>query len=134
MHCAQVIYRTEGLRNSFIKFLTRKYLLSQLFTNISNIYYFIYFVEFMESDQFAVKVWLKLEISGFYNGLTASFARQLSYTTVRLGIYNILLESFTKDGKEPIWSTSFIFEQPFIWIANVGYKRLIVRLVMNIKF
>ena len=28
-------------------------------------------------------------------------ARQLSYTTVRLGIYNILLEKFTKDGELP---------------------------------
>ena len=28
-------------------------------------------------------------------------ARQLSYTTVRLGIYNVLLEKFTKDGELP---------------------------------
>jgi len=38
---------------------------------------------------------------GLYNGLSASFARQLSYTTVRLGVYNILLEKFTKDGELP---------------------------------
>ena len=35
---------------------------------------------------------------GFYNGLSASMARQLSYTTVRLGIYNILLDKFTEKG------------------------------------
>ena len=29
---------------------------------------------------------------GFYSGLSASFARQLTYTTTRFGIYNFLLE------------------------------------------
>jgi len=38
---------------------------------------------------------------GLYNGLSASLARQLSYTTVRLGIYNILLEKFSTNGQAP---------------------------------
>jgi len=31
-------------------------------------------------------------LRGFYSGLSASIARQLTYTTTRLGIYNLLLE------------------------------------------
>jgi len=38
---------------------------------------------------------------GLYSGLTASFARQLSYTTVRLGVYQTLLERFSTDGETP---------------------------------
>ena len=40
-------------------------------------------------------------ITGLYSGLTASFARQLSYTTVRLGVYQTLLERFSTDGETP---------------------------------
>lgn len=36
--------------------------------------------------------------SGFYNGLSASLARQLTYTTARLSIYNLLLEQNTNSG------------------------------------
>ena len=38
-------------------------------------------------------------ILGFYNGLSASFARQLSYTTVRLGVYNVLLDRYSVNGR-----------------------------------
>jgi len=36
---------------------------------------------------------------GFYNGYTASLARQLSYTSVRLGLYHILLERYKTHRK-----------------------------------
>merc|ERR1719262_15599 len=36
---------------------------------------------------------------GFYNGLSASLARQLSYTTVRLGVYQVLLDRFSTKGE-----------------------------------
>ena len=45
-------------------------------------------------------------VRGFYNGLSASFARQLTYTTARLGIYNILLEHFTVEGKTHSFETN----------------------------
>ena len=38
-------------------------------------------------------------ISGMYAGLSAGLLRQASYTTVRMGVYNTVLESYTKDGR-----------------------------------
>ena len=40
-------------------------------------------------------------IIGLYNGLSASLARQLSYTTVRLGTYNVLLDAFSSENQPP---------------------------------
>jgi len=40
-------------------------------------------------------------VLGLYNGLSASLARQLSYTTVRLGVYQALLEKFSENGQTP---------------------------------
>lgn len=41
-------------------------------------------------------------ISGLYVGLSAGLFRQASYTTVRMGVYNTLLEKFSgTDGKQP---------------------------------
>jgi len=40
-------------------------------------------------------------VLGLYNGLSASLARQLSYTTVRLGVYQGLLEQFSENGQTP---------------------------------
>ena len=40
-------------------------------------------------------------MNGLYTGLSASLARQLSYTTVRLGVYNYLLDLNTKNGELP---------------------------------
>lgn len=41
-------------------------------------------------------------VNGLYTGLSASLARQLSYTTVRLGVYNCLLEmNTTEQGQLP---------------------------------
>lgn len=43
-----------------------------------------------------------IELQGviaLYNGLTASLFRQLTYSTVRFGLYEILKQSFTQDTK-----------------------------------
>eukprot|EP01135_Chromosphaera_perkinsii_P001556 Nk52_evm26s207 gene=Nk52_evmTU26s207 len=40
-------------------------------------------------------------ITAFYTGLSAGLFRQATYTTTRLGVYNILLDRFTEDGKPP---------------------------------
>ncbi|CAK8690307.1 unnamed protein product [Clavelina lepadiformis] len=41
-------------------------------------------------------------IIGVYNGLSAGLLRQATYTTTRLGVYTILIDSFTdKDGNPP---------------------------------
>lgn len=44
-------------------------------------------------------------VQGLYKGLSASMMRQVSYGTVRLGIYQTLMEKFTKtDGSPPpLW-------------------------------
>ena len=44
-------------------------------------------------------------IKGLYTGLSASLARQWTYSSVRLGMYNILLEKLTTDNKLPSFST-----------------------------
>ncbi|CAK9300715.1 unnamed protein product, partial [Gordionus sp. m RMFG-2023] len=36
-----------------------------------------------------------------YSGLSAGLLRQATYTTVRLGVYTLLFEKFSKDGKPP---------------------------------
>ena len=47
-----------------------------------------------------IKAVIKNEgVSGMYAGLSAGLLRQASYTTVRMGVYNTVLESYTKDGK-----------------------------------
>jgi len=49
-----------------------------------------------------IKSVLKNEgITGAYAGLSAGLLRQASYTTVRMGVYNTVLEHYTKDGKQP---------------------------------
>jgi len=40
-------------------------------------------------------------IFGMYNGLSAGILRQATYTTTRLGVYNILLDHFSSDGTPP---------------------------------
>jgi len=40
-------------------------------------------------------------ITGIYAGLSAGLLRQATYTTTRLGVYTILFEKFSKDGKPP---------------------------------
>lgn len=40
-------------------------------------------------------------LSGIYTGLSAGLLRQATYTTTRLGVYTVLFESFSKDGKPP---------------------------------
>jgi len=40
-------------------------------------------------------------ISGAYSGLGAGLLRQASYTTVRMGVYNTVLELYSADGKQP---------------------------------
>lgn len=40
-------------------------------------------------------------ITGIYAGLGAGLLRQASYTTVRMGVYNTVLEAYSKDGKQP---------------------------------
>jgi len=39
--------------------------------------------------------------SGLYSGLSASLARQVLYTTTRLGLYNTLLEKYSSNGEKP---------------------------------
>lgn len=47
-----------------------------------------------------VKTIIKTEsIFALYNGLSAGLLRQASYTTVRMGVYNSLVEKFSVDGK-----------------------------------
>ena len=45
-------------------------------------------------------IYLKEGFFGFYNGLSASFARQLSYTTIRLGIYNTITDQLATSGNQ----------------------------------
>jgi solute carrier family 25 (mitochondrial dicarboxylate transporter), member 10 len=40
-------------------------------------------------------------VLGLYNGLSASLLRQLTYSTVRFGVYEELKARVTKDGKQP---------------------------------
>lgn len=40
-------------------------------------------------------------LSGIYTGLSAGLLRQATYTTTRLGVYTVLFETFSKDGKPP---------------------------------
>lgn len=40
-------------------------------------------------------------LSGLYTGLSAGLLRQATYTTTRLGVYTVLFETFSKDGKPP---------------------------------
>jgi solute carrier family 25 oxoglutarate transporter 11 len=40
-------------------------------------------------------------VVGIYTGLSAGLFRQATYTTTRLGVYTILFENFSKDGKPP---------------------------------
>lgn len=50
----------------------------------------------------AIRSILKNEgVSGIYTGLSAGLLRQATYTTTRLGVYTILFERFSKDGKPP---------------------------------
>ena len=49
-----------------------------------------------------IKAVLKNEgITGAYAGLSAGLLRQASYTTVRMGVYSTVLETYSKDGKQP---------------------------------
>lgn len=45
---------------------------------------------------------------GMYTGLSAGLLRQATYTTTRLGVYTILFEYFSKDGKPPNFATKAI--------------------------
>jgi solute carrier family 25 oxoglutarate transporter 11 len=50
----------------------------------------------------AIRSILKNEgIIGMYSGLSAGLLRQATYTTTRLGVYTVLFEHFSKDGKPP---------------------------------
>lgn len=40
-------------------------------------------------------------LSGLYTGLSAGLLRQATYTTTRLGVYTVLFETFSQDGKPP---------------------------------
>lgn len=40
-------------------------------------------------------------LSGLYAGLSAGLLRQATYTTTRLGVYTVLFETFSNDGKPP---------------------------------
>lgn len=40
-------------------------------------------------------------LTGIYAGLSAGLLRQATYTTTRLGVYTVLFETFSKDGKPP---------------------------------
>lgn len=48
-----------------------------------------------------VKILKSEGISGMYTGLSAGILRQATYTTTRLGVFNILLDRMTKDGQPP---------------------------------
>lgn len=50
----------------------------------------------------AIRAILKNEgFRGIYTGLSAGLLRQATYTTTRLGVYTVLFETFSKDGKPP---------------------------------
>jgi solute carrier family 25 oxoglutarate transporter 11 len=50
----------------------------------------------------AIKSIMKAEgIIGMYTGLSAGLLRQATYTTTRLGVYTVLFEQLTQDGKPP---------------------------------
>jgi len=51
------------------------------------------------SMQAALKIFKSEGIFGMYNGLSAGLLRQATYTTTRLGVYNILLDRATKEKK-----------------------------------
>jgi len=40
-------------------------------------------------------------VAGIYAGLSAGLLRQATYTTTRMGVFETLLEKFSKDGKQP---------------------------------
>eukprot|EP00042_Codosiga_hollandica_P033421 m.222816 g.222816 ORF g.222816 m.222816 type:complete len:297 (+) comp54183_c0_seq2:254-1144(+) len=52
--------------------------------------------------------------TGFYAGLTASMLRQMTYSTMRFGVYNSLLEKFSKGGQTP----SFAWKMAYGSIAG----------------
>jgi len=47
-------------------------------------------------------------ITGMYAGLSAGLLRQATYTTTRLGVYSVLFEKCSKDGKPPNFATKAI--------------------------
>lgn len=54
------------------------------------------------SSAHVIKTVIKSEgLFALYNGLSAGLLRQACYTTVRLGVYNSLVEKFSVEGKTP---------------------------------
>lgn len=57
----------------------------------------------------AVKIWRSDGLLGFYNGLSASLVRQLTYSTTRFGMYETLKKQFPDDkGPIPFYQKVFL--------------------------
>jgi solute carrier family 25 (mitochondrial dicarboxylate transporter), member 10 len=53
--------------------------------------------------QMSVKIWKSDGFFGFYNGLSASLLRQLTYSTTRFGIYETLKKQLPSDKSVPFY-------------------------------
>uniref|UniRef100_A0A914BXP9 Mitochondrial dicarboxylate carrier n=1 Tax=Acrobeloides nanus TaxID=290746 RepID=A0A914BXP9_9BILA len=58
--------------------------------------------------QMSVKIWKSDGFFGFYNGLSASLLRQLTYSTTRFGIYETLKKQLPSDKSVPFYQKVFL--------------------------
>ncbi|KAI1707411.1 mitochondrial carrier protein domain-containing protein [Ditylenchus destructor] len=58
--------------------------------------------------QMAVRIWSTDGFFGFYNGLSASLMRQLTYSTTRFGVYETVKKQFPQDQPLPFYQKVFL--------------------------
>ncbi|KAI1716070.1 mitochondrial carrier protein [Ditylenchus destructor] len=58
--------------------------------------------------QMAVRIWATDGFFGFYNGLSASLMRQLTYSTTRFGVYETAKKQFPIDQQLPFYQKVFL--------------------------
>ncbi|VDM54847.1 unnamed protein product [Angiostrongylus costaricensis] len=62
----------------------------------------------MSMGQMAVKLYKTDGVLSFYNGLSASLLRQLTYSTTRFGMYETLKKQFPSDQPLPFYQKAFL--------------------------
>jgi len=58
--------------------------------------------------QMAVRIWSSDGVLGFYNGLSASLMRQLTYSMTRFGVYETVKAQFPQDQPLPFYQKVFL--------------------------
>ncbi|GMR63076.1 hypothetical protein PMAYCL1PPCAC_33271, partial [Pristionchus mayeri] len=58
--------------------------------------------------QMSVKLYRSDGILAFYNGISASILRQMTYSTTRFGLYNVLKKQFPSDQPLPFYQKAFL--------------------------